>query len=183
MKIALLLHICRTDLPVVIPGTLSSAKHCLADDYPGIVVRKNTCILLIACRITGNLTIFHHIFGEGGLIQHYAMLAIKMLLDRIKRLLHETFLKTDTRHCAPSLRLDENLSLLILLRTYLSSEIVVCTQEPFAIPAIFLHSLNHGVYMFLGSICLVFHTQLMAKLYVIISIDHKLSGYHQRLCL
>ena len=98
MEIAFVLEVGGAYLGVIFPGAVASAKHCLADDDPGIIVGEDTSVLLIACRIGGDFTIFHHIFGKCGVVEHYAVFTVKMLFNRVKRLLDKAFLESDAGH-------------------------------------------------------------------------------------
>ena len=73
------------------------------------------------------------------------MLAVEPFLHGIKSLAHHTLFESDTGHRAPSLRFDEYLSFLVLVRSDLASEIVVGAEIPFPVPSVLLHGFDHIV--------------------------------------
>ena len=122
------------------------------------------------------------------------MLGVEVFLARIERLVHHAIFESDTSHSAPALTLDEYLTFLILVRTNLVAIEVVGTQVPFAIPAMLLHSLHHGVNALLATSCFVLERssafvivrslfQLLAEFDVIFSANHKQASNHQTLSL
>ena len=167
-------------LAVVLPGTVAAAQHRFADDDPRVVVAEDARILLVPGRVGGYFAIFHHVAGEGRVVQHDAVLAVQAFLHRVQCLLHQSFLQSDARHGAPALRFDEDLSFLVLLRAYLVAGEVVGTQVPVAVPAMLLHGFHHLVHAGLGAVGFFRLAQFAAQLHVVASAHDEQAGNHQR---
>ena len=116
---------------------------------------EDTGVLLVALGIAGNLAVLVDILGEGGVVEHHAVFALQVFLAGVERLADHAVLGTDFSHRTPALRLDEDLGFFALVGADLTSVEVVGTQVPLAVPAVFLHSLNHGIDGLLHSCCLV----------------------------
>ena len=183
MKLALGLQIGGTDFSIVLPCTVTASENGLTDNHPGIIVGEDSGIFLVACGIGRDFAILHHIFSECGVVEDNAMLAVKIFLDRIERFFDKALFKTDSGHRTPALRLDENLSLFVLMRTNLASEEIVGAEEPFAVPAVGLHSLYHLIDMALRTVGLLIISETATQLDIVLTVDDKLTGNHQRLCL
>ena len=106
---------------------------------------EDTGIFLVALRITGDLTIFIDILGEGRVVKHHTMLALQVFLAGVESLSHHAVLSTNLCHRTPTLALNEDLRLLTLVGADLIAEEVVGTEIPLTIPSVFLHGGNHSV--------------------------------------
>ena len=111
------------------------------------------------------------------------MLRVKTRLDRVKSLVAESLLEADARHGAPSVGLDEYLTLLILMGTHLASEIVICTQEPLSVPTVFPDRIHHFIDVFLCPVSLGITAQVTAKLHVVTTAEYEQTGNHKALGL
>ena len=107
------------------------------------------------------------------------MFTVQTLLDGVKSLLHHAFLEADSGHCAPSLRLDEYLSFLVFMRTYLAAEIVIGAEIPVSVPTMLLHSLNHIIDKTLSTGSLLGMSEMTAELDIVTSADHEESCNHK----
>ena len=127
----------------MLPCILTPPAKSLSYHNPRIVVAKYARIFLITLRIGRNLPILRHISRKGRVIQNDSVLTVKQFLYTVQCLGAQTLLSTDSGHRAPALALNENPGLITPGRTDLPSEIIVCTQKPAPVPAIFPHGLLH----------------------------------------
>ena len=79
--------------------------------------------------------------------------------------------------------LDEDLGLLALVGTDLTTIEVVGTEIPLTIPAMFLHSLDHRIDSLLHAGSLVGLTDLLTEGHIVLTSDYEETCNHQRLCL
>ena len=87
---------------------------------------ENACIFLVAGGITADLSHLYIVAGEGGVVEHHAVLGVEMFLARIKSLLHQTVLESDSGHGAEALTLDEDFTFFVILTTNLITIEIVC---------------------------------------------------------
>ena len=111
------------------------------------------------------------------------MFAIEMLLAGVERLFRHTFRFADLGHAAPALRLDEDLRLVVLLRADGTSEEIIGTEIPFAVPTVLLHRLFHRRDMLRRALRLVFLAEIQTELGIVLAAHTEESGDHQRLRL
>ena len=143
---------------------------------------EDTGVLFVAFGITGNLAVFVNILGKGGIVKHHTVFAFQVFLAGVERLGHHTVFGANLGHRTPALRLDEYLGLLAFVRTNLPSVEVVGTEVPFAIPAMLLHCLDHGVDSLLHAGCFIELSNLLAKRYVFLARNYEESCNHERFC-
>ena len=177
----LVLDECRGNLAIMLPRIIPAACKHLSHNHPRIVVAENAGILLISLRVGGNLTVILYVLREGRIIQNYTLLSIKHFLYTVKCLVAHSTVGSDAGHRTPALALDEYFRLVILLRAHFPTKVVVSPQEPFPVPAIFLHGLLHRLNpgQHLGRIL----SNAVQQLCKVLSHNHIESGNHKRLSL
>ena len=136
----------------MLPRVVSPSGYRLTDDDPWVVVAEDTGIFLVTRRIGGYLAVFYLVAGECWIVQDDTVLTVKVFLHRVKGLVHHSFLCADARHGAPALGFDENLPFFIRLRANGLAVIVICPQEPFAVPSVLLDSFTHSIYVLLRTL-------------------------------
>ena len=133
-------------LGIVFPSIVASAHNGLANDDPWVVVAEDARILLVTSGIGRYFAHLDMVCCEGWPVEHNAMLAVHIFLYGVQSFVHHTLFFANACHGAPALALDEDLTLLILLRTNLVAEVVVGTEIPVAVPSALLHGLHHVVH-------------------------------------
>ena len=129
------------------------------------------------------------------------MFAFQSLLGTIQSFVAESVFQTDTSHRTPALALDEDFAFLVLIATYLVSEEIIGTEEPFSIPTMLLYGFVHRIHrllhalgfceiIFLGKSCYCalmtvccFLGELLAESNVVLACYNKQTCNHQTLCL
>ncbi len=117
------------------------------------------------------------------MIQHNAVLAVKVLLHGVERLLDKSVLKAYAGHGTPSLTLDKYLALLVFVTADLVAVIIVGAKKPLAVPSVLPDSLLHGIDTCLRAIGLVIKSETATELHILLTVNDKLAGYHERLGL
>ena len=178
----LLFTICRSDLAVVFECLVAVTNKCLCTDDPCVVVAEDTSIFLIAARISRNFTVLDVVLGECRLVQNQTVCRIQILVYALQSLQVCAGLLAAAAHNSKALRFDEDLALFALVRAHLLAEVIIRTQEPFAVPAVIHDVLLHLVD---GSLCLC-STSLVALLLAHshifrTSVSEQRSNHH-RLC-
>ena len=87
----------------MLPGIVASPGHGLTDDDPRIVVTEDAGILLVSGRVGRYFAHLDMVAGEGGMVEHHAMLAVKVFLAGVESLVHHSFFQSDAGHGAESL--------------------------------------------------------------------------------
>ena len=169
----------RSNLGVVLPGIVASPGHGLTDDDPRIVVTEDAGILLVSGRVGRYFAHLDMVAGEGGMVEHHAMLAVEIALAAVECPVHHAIFQSDAGHRAETLALDEDFAFLILIGANLVAIEVVGPQIPLAVPAVLLHSLNHCVDTLPGTVGLVLFSGFLAQLYVLLACKDEETGYHE----
>ena len=120
---------------------------------------EDTCVLLVAAGVCGNLTVLDIVLGVSGIVQYQTKLGIQSFIDSGKGLPGCLFV--DVGHDCEALRLDEDLAFLAFLGTHLLAVCIICAQEPVAVPCGLHDNLLHLVDLGLGSSCFVVHAQML----------------------
>ena len=116
-------------------------------------------------------------------VENHAVLAVEVFLTRVERLVNHAIFDTDACHCAEALTFDEYLALLVFLRANLVAIVVVSAQVPLAVPAMFLHGLNHRVDALLSAFCFIILFQFATEFNIIATAEYEQTGNHQTLGL
>ena len=110
---------------------------------------KDTSVLLIPGWISGLLSEFDMVGGVRRIVEYHSEGAIEEFGCAIQGFLGQAFLRSNPRHGAPSLGLDKDFPLLVLVGSYLPTVVVISAQIPLSVPSVFLHGLTHGRDMFI----------------------------------
>lgn len=74
------LDISRAYLAVIFPGAVATPQDGLADNHPGVVVGEDSGVLLVTGGVGGYFPVVDHIFGEGGVVEDNAVVAVEIFL-------------------------------------------------------------------------------------------------------
>ena len=125
----------RVGLAEYIECAITVAKHRLCYDYPRIAVAEYAGIFFISRWVRCYLAELQMIFRVSRLKHHHSILCFKMFLYTAEGLLGFARLKSDARHHAHALRLDEYLAFLALFAADRRAERVISSSEPFSVPS------------------------------------------------
>ena len=182
-SLIVLLHIGRQYLPVVTPRIIASSLQSLGDNHPWIVVAEDAGILLVSLWITADLTIFRIVAGKRWPVQHNAMLTFQVFLCGVECFAWQLLFLTNLSHGTPALALDEDLAFLVLMRSHLTTIVIVGAKIPLTIPTIGFHGLAHCIHLHLCTLGLFTKSYTLTKFHILTASKHEQTGDHQRFCL
>ncbi len=122
-----LLIVSRSDLGIVLEGSVAVTYIRLSTDYPSVVVAEDACVFLVAAGVGGDLAVLYEVFGEGRIVKNKSAVGGKVLVYRFKGSYILARLLAKSRKDCKALGLDEDLAFLALLGAYLSAEVVICS--------------------------------------------------------
>ena len=166
MYIGGLLCECGSYLAVVLERLVASAYVSLSADYPCVVVSEDTCILLVAAGICGNLAVLDVVLCECGVVENETELAVEVLVDGVEGLDVCSDILAYLGHYSEALRLDEYLALLALVRAHLLAVCVVSSEEPLAVKCRLHNVLLHLVYLSLSLCSLIVLAEVLEDTHI-----------------
>ena len=183
MNFADIFDICRTGSCIYLPCTVSTSDNGFCNGNPRIVVAEDSGIFFISWWIRGNLTKFYMVSVIRWLKKYNTVFSIQIFFYGFHGFQTVSFFQADLCHNAEALWLDKNLTVFTFFRTNLVFVMIICTQEPFSVPAgiknCFFHFRN-GIFC---KFCLVFKSSVTADLYIIFTVTDKHTGNENRLCI
>ncbi|CDD35366.1 uncharacterized protein BN600_01639 [Roseburia sp. CAG:309] len=143
---------------------------------------ENTGIFFVSRRIRRNLTKIQIIFGISWLQKDDPVFGIQFFFYGIQRFFCHAVFHTDTGKNTESLWLDIDLAFFAFFRTNLFACGIVSTDEPVAIPAVFLDRSGHIGNFFLCAVSFVVFAKSLAEVSIFFSVFDEHTGDKYRFC-